>query len=38
MGSIDILLVMATRDMMIKQGIIPAAIMKLFILFIFITK
>ena len=28
MLSIDILLVMVTRDMLIKQGIIPAGIMK----------
>ena len=30
MFSIDILLAMATRDMLIKQGIIPADIMKYF--------
>ena len=33
MLSIDILLAMATRDMLIKQGIIPADIMKLFLFF-----
>ena len=30
MLSVDILLAMATRDMLVKQGIIPADIMKFF--------
>ena len=33
MLSIDILLAMATRDMLMKQGIIPADIMKYFLFF-----
>ena len=37
MLSIDILLAMATRNMLIKQGIIPADIMKYFFFLVFLV-
>ena len=36
MLSMDILLTMATKDMLLKQGIIPADIMKYFVLIFFL--